>query len=169
MARERTDEVRIFHLIIKIADEGAASHVAGCDIVDMADDFFVGFRVDDNDLASDSGKCEHGLDILVVLLLSDERKQHFTTWLFIPFDNLQSYFMQRDDDSFRVILAGFCRDIVKLVANDIIPSEAHEVADTASDEALEYEDIALAREALGVEIKMIEMIALLDGKEIWRT
>lgn len=142
--------------------------MARCDVVDMADNFLVGFGVDDDDLASDAGKGEHGLDILIVLLLSDERKQHFTTWLFIPFDNLQSDFMQRNDYGLRVILAGFSWNVMQLVANDIIPSEAHQIADTAADEALENEDIALARKTLGIEIKMIEMIAFLDGEKIWR-
>ena len=76
--------------------------------------------------------------------------------------------MQRNDDSLRVILAGFRRDIVKLVTDDIIPSEAHQIANTAADQALKNKDIALARETLGIEIKMIEMIALLDCEEIWR-
>ena len=75
MAAQLSNEVRVFNLLVKIPDEGSASHVGRCDFVDGFLLLFLCHGVEDGHHAVNLGEFENLLDVEVVLLLGDEREQ----------------------------------------------------------------------------------------------
>ena len=79
VAAEGADQVRVFDLLVEVADKAAAGQVGGCDFVERADFLLAGGWVIDYDRTGKACSKEHLLDGGIVFLLRDQREE-FIEW-----------------------------------------------------------------------------------------
>ena len=75
MAGEGGDQVGVFDLPIDVPREGATSKVAAGDFVQRVLDLLACDRVQFRYKAGDAGHCKRGLDIIIIVLFTDEGQQ----------------------------------------------------------------------------------------------
>ena len=76
MAGHRSNQIRVFDLFVQVANEGAASHVAGCYLIDGAFHLQMGKRVNDRDDTVDTCLGQYLTDGIIVLEIDVLGKQH---------------------------------------------------------------------------------------------
>ena len=93
--------------------------------------------------AVDAGELDHLLDVSVVVLLTNKGKKTSVGLVLVALQNFQCGGRERDPDRIGTTLLCLTRNILDRPIDDIVLGHLHQVADAASNEALEDEDIAL--------------------------
>ena len=159
MAGDLSDKVGILDFLIQVTDEDAARHVGGGDFPDGMLLFLTGDGVQGGHHAVDTGKFDHLLDVSVIVLLTNKGKKTSVGLVLIAIQNLQCGGRERYPDRIGTPLLCLTRNILDRPIDDIVLGHLHQVADAASDEALEDKDIALDIQS-GVirEIGLVQLV-----------
>ena len=143
MAGDLGDEVGVLDFLIQVADQDAAGHVGGVDFPNGVFLFFAGDGVQCRHHAVDTGKFDHLLDVAVVVLLTNKGKKTSVALVLIAIQDFQCGWRERDPDRIGTALLRFTRNVLNGSVDDVGLGHFHQVADAASDEALEDEDVTL--------------------------
>lgn len=171
MAGEFADEVRVFDLLVEVADEGASCHVAGADLVEVALLGLTGSLIQDCDNSVDSGGVEGFLDEVIVFACTDEREQVARISLLVALHNLDGGRGEVNLDGARALLLGLARDVGDADAvvgvDGVLLCEGEEVATAAAYIALEHEDIPCHLNSWFLaEVTLVEAVTLLGGEVV---
>ena len=143
MAGDLSDKVGVLYLFVKVANQDAAGHVGRGNFPDGMFLLFAGDGVQRRHHAVNAGKFDHLLDIAVVVLLTNKGKKTSVGLVLIAIQNLQCGGRERYPDRIGTTLLCLTRNILDRPIDDIVLGHLHQVADAASDKALEDEDVAL--------------------------
>ncbi len=143
MAGDLGNKVGVFDFLIEIAYQDTASHVGGGDFPDGVILFFTGDGVQRRNHAVDAGELDHLLDVSVVVLLTNKGKKTPVGLVLVSLQDFQCGGREWDPDRIGTALLGLTGDVLDGAIDDVGLCHFHQVADTASDEALEDKDIAL--------------------------
>lgn len=143
VAGDLGDEVGVLDFLVKIADQDAAGHVGGGDFPDGMLLFLAGDGVQRGHHAVDTGEFDHLLDVAVIVLLTNKGKKTPIGQVLVALQDLQSGRREWDSDRIGTAFLGFAGNVLDGTIDDVVLGQPHQVADAASDEALEYEDVAL--------------------------
>ncbi len=94
MAAHRTDCIGVLHVLIDAADEGAARHVATCDLVERLQLMLSSQRIKNRHLPVQPCQFECFLDIDIVFLLANEWKQGVAFLVMVLLKQSQCRFIQ---------------------------------------------------------------------------
>lgn len=143
VAGDLSDKVGILDFLIQVTDENATGHVGGGDFPDGMLFLLAGDGVQRRNHAIDAGEFDHLLDVSVVVLLTNKGKKTSVGLVLIAIQNLQCGGRERYPDRIGTTLLCLTRNILDRPIDDIVLGHLHQVADAASDEALEDKDVTL--------------------------
>lgn len=171
VAREFADEVRVFDLLIEVADEGAAGHMRAGDVTDGMLLRLLRSRVDDGDNAIDAGFLESLTDEVIKFSGAIEGEDSVLRSSFVALQNLNGGGCQVHLDYARAFLFCLAGDVLHgdaVVGGDyVVLGEGEEVTDTAADVALEDEDVPCCAEILVVtHIRLVQEVTFLGGEVV---
>lgn len=162
MAGDLSDKVGILDLLIQVTDEDATGHVGGGDFPDGMLFLLAGDGVQRRNHAIDAGELDHLLDVSVIVLLTNKGKKTSVGLVLIAIQNLQCGGRERYPDRIGTPLLCLTRNILDRPIDDIVLGHLHQVADAASDEALEDKDIALDIQSGVVrELRLVQLVSFL--------
>ena len=168
MAGHRSNQIRVFNLFVQVADEGAASHVAGRYLIDGAFHLLMGKRVNDRNNAVDTCLGQYLTDGIIVLEIEVLGKQHLALVAVQAFNDGHRFCPKRHTDTCPDLVAGLLRNVFQHTINDVVGCEAHKVTVTASHHALEDEHVAVAlQQGVFAEIISQHLVTLGDGQVVW--
>ena len=110
MAGERCDQVGVFDLPIDVADEGSAGKVAAGYFVQRVLDLLACDRVQFRYQAGDAGYFESSLDVVIVVLFTDEGQQVVPGAILVLLHYLQGYGIERDNHRPAAEMQRLCGD-----------------------------------------------------------
>ena len=143
VAGDLGDEVGVFDFLIKIADQDATGHVGRGNFPDGMLLFLAGDGVQRGHHPVDAGELDHLLDVAVVVLLTNKGKKTPVGLVLVALQDLFCCGRERDSDRIGTPFLGFAGNVLDGPIDNVILGQLHQVTNTASDEALEYEDVAL--------------------------
>ena len=174
MAGELADEVRVFDLLIQVADEGAAGHMRTGDVADGVLLGLLGPGVDDSDDTVDTGLLEGGADEVVELAGAEIGEDGASVRAFVALQDLNGSGCQVHLDyarAFLLCLGGHVLNGDPVIGGDYVAlREGEKVADTATDVALEDEDVAGGTEIFIIaHVRLVQEVALFCGEVVGGT
>ena len=165
MAGDLGDKVGVLDFFVEVSDQDAAGHVGGGDFPDGMLFFLAGNGIQGGHYAVDTGELDHLLDIAVVVLLTNKGKKTSVGLVLVALQDLQCGGRERDAHRIGTALLGFAGNVLDGSVDDIRLRQFHQVADSASDKALEYEDVALDLQAGVVrEFGLVQLVPLFLGE-----
>lgn len=162
MAGDLSDKVGILDFLIQVTDEDATGHVGGGDFPDGMLFLLAGDGVQRRNHAIDAGELDHLLDVSVIVLLTNKGKKTPVGLVLVALQDLQSGGRERDSDRIGTAFLGFAGNVLDGAVDDVGLGHFHQVADTASDEALEDENVTLDIQT-GVirELRLVQLVSFL--------
>ena len=146
VAAQRTDEIRVFHLLVKVAYECAPGKVTACYLVYRTLLLLPGGGVENRNDSRYPTLLKYLLDGHVVFLRTDEREQ-LPFQIIAPgvflYQSLRTC-IERNADDLRTFSFGLLWHIFYGSVDYACRSHSHEVGHTATDKTLKDEDVALS-------------------------
>lgn len=134
--------------------------MGGGDFPDGVFLFFAGDGVQRRNHAVDAGELDHLLDVSVVVLLTNKGKKTSVGLVLVALQNFQCGGRERNPDRIGTTLLCLTRNILDRPIDDIVLGHLHQVADAASDEALEDEDVTLDIQTGVVrELRLVKLVS----------
>lgn len=119
VAGECPDKIRVFHLLVDIADEGTTGEMTACNLVDMSFLLNACRGIQHCYNTVDATLCKYLFDSIVVLLRTDKWQEHtFTFNARIAFKYIFGALIERHTKHLRAFPFGFVRDIFNSTVNN---------------------------------------------------
>ena len=165
VSRHGGDEVWVGHLPVKVAHEGLACRVAGGYFVQGLLHGVVAVRVEDGDHPVYAATLQQFPYAEVVGMYLHEREQPVGIGI-VSFQYLQRLLMQGYSDGLRLAFLRLLRHVFQKTVLDVVPCESVKVTHTATDIAVEHEDVPDDGQLRAVaQVRIVEDVPLFGSEE----